>query len=487
MKKLNLALFLSLPIQTFFAQIISKDPSFGVNGEYTVTPINVPTGGIYQNMGGQILQHPDGSLYYSSFPGYTFPGGIDVTSTRKLSSNGTLDTSFGNNGELASVTSFTIFDYVQELNGKLLTISKNDNSHEYIIKRLLPNGQPDPTFGTNGTITTIFAFDSCHHSGFVIQNNKILVYGSQNVAPNVYNKIIYRLNADGSTDTSFGSNGLITSQTTALNEEYNTVLVDKQSNIINICFNSIEKYTPNGQPFTGFGNNGKVQLPSNYYANTSYEDLLVDENNKIIYAKDNTIYRVNPDGTFDDTLNFIRPTFPLPPSYPFTNTPYTGRIINIKEKNGFYYVLWALEENNSAFSPMLISKHLQNGTADSAFGSYSEGPVYGDFMHDMVINDNNIIVSGDYRIVKYLLANPTLSTNEVNSTPFITFENPANDVLVYKTQEKISEMQMYTLDGKLVKTIEKNNTNISELPKGIYFLKTKFINGKVIITKLLKK
>ena len=105
----------------------------------------------------------------------------------------------------------------------------------------------------------------------------------------------------------------------------------------------------------------------------------------------------------------------------------------------------------------------------------------------MVINDNNIIVSGDFRVVKYLMANLTLSTNEANSISSITFENPASDVLVYKTQEKISEIQMYTLDGKLVKTIEKNNTNISELPKGIYFLKTKFINGKVISTKLLKK
>lgn len=482
MKKLNFALILSMSIQTFFAQIISKDPFFGVNGECSTTLINPSYVGGGGSLGGEILQHPDGSLYYSSYPGYAVTGNIDVTSIRKLSSNGILDTSFGNNGEVVSNASYTQ-DYVQEQNGKLLVISKNSgNSPEASITRLLPNGQPDSTFGTNGKVTTILTVDINHkHSGFAVQNDKILVYGCQTIAPNVVNKIIYRLNSDGSTDTSFGNNGFIT-----LSDENYKVLVDKQSNIINFTSNSIEKYTPNGQPFTSFGNNGKIQIPSNHYVSALYERIFVDENNKIVYAIDDTVYRVNPDGTFDSTFNYVAPTFPLPPSYSTSNTPYTGTILTIKEKNGFYYVLWFLEESGSSLRRMLISRHLQNGTVDPVFGSYSEVDS-SDAVYDMVINDNNIIVSGDFRVVKYLMANLTLSTNEANSISSITFENPASDVLVYKTQEKISEIQMYTLDGKLVKTIEKNNTNISELPKGIYFLKTKFINGKVISTKLLKK
>jgi hypothetical protein len=41
-------------------------------------------------------------------------------------------------------------------------------------------------------------------------------------------------------------------------------------------------------------------------------------------------------------------------------------------------------------------------------------------------------------------------------------------------------------NGKFIKTVQENNTNISELPKGIYIVKVKFENGKSATKKIIK-
>ncbi|MCS3868569.1 hypothetical protein J3D55_001485 [Chryseobacterium ginsenosidimutans] len=45
---------------------------------------------------------------------------------------------------------------------------------------------------------------------------------------------------------------------------------------------------------------------------------------------------------------------------------------------------------------------------------------------------------------------------------------------------------MYSVDGKLVKTIKENNTNLSELSKSMYILNVKFENGKAVTKKIIK-
>jgi hypothetical protein len=110
------------------------------------------------------------------------------------------------------------------------------------------------------------------------------------------------------------------------------------------------------------------------------------------------------------------------------------------------------------------------------------------FIGEMIINDNNNIISNvGGSIVKYLFNTTTLSTlNITKAENDISFENPVRQNLVYKSKEKIGKIDIYSIDGELLKTVRENNSNISELQKGVYIAKTTFENGKILTKKLIK-
>ncbi|MFC3161038.1 T9SS type A sorting domain-containing protein [Chryseobacterium arachidis] len=198
----------------------------------------------------------------------------------------------------------------------------------------------------------------------------------------------------------------------------------------------------------------------------------MDSNNRILCALGSSgdVKRINTDGTFDNTFNYNL----------FTSLGlYGGSWINcIVEKDGFYYAAGEGSPNH------FISKINQTGSLDPAFSNYLQTDSN---VEDMIVNNNNIIIRGSGYIVKYLLNTTTLSTTDAIKTSLdIVFENPVKQNLVYSAKEKISKMEIYSPDGKLVKTIKENNSNVSELSKGVYFAKVTFDNGKSITKKIIK-
>ena len=127
-----------------FAQILTKDASFATNGVYTSTasylnsPLPYFTG---------FAQSTDGSIYftYSPNPTLTSPSTASTTTVlSKLTSNGTLDTSFGNNGEL--VLNYPVYNdtslAIQSENKIVLVGTHSDANNFYTdVFRVLPNGQ----------------------------------------------------------------------------------------------------------------------------------------------------------------------------------------------------------------------------------------------------------------------------------------------------------------------------------------------------------
>ncbi|KFF07842.1 T9SS type A sorting domain-containing protein [Chryseobacterium luteum] len=470
----NLFLVLLLAVQTAFAQIISKDPTFASNGVSNVANYTLAW---------TMAQDSNGSIYSS----YSIPNSTE-TFVYKLTANGVLDSAFGNNGKIQ----LPYYTYLCQLkiqsDGKLVIFGFGNTSGGVsgsidvgIIYRILPNGQLDATFGTNGIsiISNGFSIGSDVNGrslGLILQNGKIIVHDSAT---------IWRCNADGSIDTSFGTNGSVATQGNFYYGAF--VLMDNQSNLICITkINSayangiIEKFSPDGQPVTSFGNNGILQ------SNLVFEPLgtaIIDSNNKIVISKSNStgneIFRLNPDGTLDSTFNcalsIIHPS---------------ALAKSIVEKNGYYYIGGNQSSHpyipySSDESPTFFTKLTQSGSIAPDFGYYPDSSFMS--VEEMIVNNNNIISNGDAAIVKYLLSTATLSTVDATKTSIdISFENPVNQNLVYKSEKKVSKIEIYSLDGKLLKTVQENNSNASELPKGVYLVKVTFDNGKVSIKKLMK-
>lgn len=452
---------LLLVVQTAFSQNIYKDPGFASNGVYNVN-----------NYAWSMAQDTSGRIYSS----YSLPN-TNESFVFRLTTQGNLDSTFGNNG-IAQLPYYTLQNQLKiQQDGKVVILGHSGTAR---VTRLLSNGQLDTSFGTNGSsmVPSINNSDTDTRSfGLILQNEKIIVHGISSYTQHR----ICRFNADGSIDMTFGNYGsLITRGAFPLGT---FVLLDQQNNITcltgtgstgGIYNGIIEKYNSNGQPITSFGNNGILELPYNLW---HVGDAIIDSNNKIVYSNEHLeIFRLNSDGTPDNTFNYDLSTY--------SGLNGGAWIQSIVEKNGNYYI-GGNGEGDFA-STYFISKLNQNGSVNSTFGYYSESSNLLS-IKEMVVNPNNIIVKGSGHIVKYIANNGFLSTTEIPKVnPAISFENPVKQNLIYQSKERVFKIEISAADGKLVKTIKDSGSLLSDLPKGLYIAKVTFENGSITIKKLIK-
>ncbi|MDQ0065814.1 T9SS type A sorting domain-containing protein [Chryseobacterium lathyri] len=458
MKKI-LLLGLLMVIQSVSAQVISKDNSFASSGKFTISGNN--------NYWSRMIQNSDGSIYF--IYNKINSSGIEKSFLSKLTANGIIDTSFGTNGELELPYISADSQLKKQPDGKLLAFGFYNGGAA--TTRILPNGQLDNAFGVNGssTIPELGSDVNDRSYGLILQNEKILVHGVSGPAGQIRHKI-YRLNATGSIDSTFGNNGSVLTQGTGSIGSF--VLIDNQSNIINLTNSGImEKFDLNGQPLINFGNNGVLQM--SFTLSDFVGTAFMDSNNNIVYSNFNAeINRIKPNGTLDNTFNFDPALLPS-----------STWIVNIIEKNGYYYIGGTNEDFDRTY---FISRLTQNGSVDPVFNYFIETDIALTGIEDMIVNDNNIMASGGGYVVKYLINNVLSTTETIKSNPDISFENPVKQNLVFITKEKVSKIEIYSTDGKIVKTLKDNNTNLAGLLKGTYIAKVTFENGRMIAKKLIK-
>lgn len=461
----NLFLVLLFVIQATYAQIISKDPNFATNGKYAMSG----------NLTWSMSQNPGGELYFSHNTSISSsPLNVTGTYVSKLTANGILDTNFGTTGTIQLPNNSSLNEVKLQSDGKLIVFGFT-NTESIAISRILANGQPDSTFGTNGTVIVPSLVPDQNYAshGIILQNDKILVHAIRYIQNVQHQHVIFRLNSNGSLDSTFGSNGYTATKGTPAGRTF--VQTDNQSNII--CFSSdggfLQKFNQDGQPVTAFGNSGTVSLlDANGYGYGSTTTLFVDSNNRILFSlgSEDKILRINQDGTLDNTFNYS--------SNIHSGLNGGSWIQSITEKEGFYYVGGAGNSIN------LISKLTQSGSTDPVFNDYLQTDSDAE---QIFINNSNIIIRGNGYIVKYLLNSGTLLTADIKKPDHhIFFENPIKQNLIYRSKEKVSRIEIYSLDGNLVKTIKESDIQVSELLKGIYITKVIFENGNSILKKLIK-
>lgn len=71
---------------------------------------------------------------------------------------------------------------------------------------------------------------------------------------------------------------------------------------------------------------------------------------------------------------------------------------------------------------------------------------------------------------------PVLGTSDLSKDQLSVYPNPVKDILNVTTSDrKVMEVAFYSMDGKLVKSLKENisNIDVSSLPKGVYIVKVK--------------
>ena len=237
----------------------SPDLGFGSVGQ---TKIKIE--GFYGSMAIQ----PDGKIVVG---GYTLGSPFVLY---RLNSNGTIDNSFGNNGEVMHYFGFFsegpndgVHAILIQPDGKVVSAGTvSTNSRENVaLTRHNSNGTIDASFGSNGqVVTSIGSTGNAGGNAAVLQSdNKILVAGYYTPSDRSFAAVRY--NQNGTLDNSFAGNGKVGidftygSQANALvlQKDGKIVLAGKAINHTGADF-ALVRLTGTGGIDNGFGTAGKV-------------------------------------------------------------------------------------------------------------------------------------------------------------------------------------------------------------------------------------
>jgi uncharacterized delta-60 repeat protein len=246
------------------------DPSFGDRGEVTV-PIGSDA------IAWSVAVQPDGRIVLA--------GSADDPTVRiaavRLNRNGSLDTGFGNRGVTVLNANAAGWAMALEPNGDIVLAGDANPlqtrgvvgillgvlggavhaPQAYIAARLLPDGQPDPTFGRGGLVTTAIGVKALCDAVAVQPNGDIVMAG--NAYTTIPLSATVRLLPSGALDPSFGSGGMVLQP---LWEAINAIALEPDGHILlaGVGPTAIE-LTPSGSPFGLFGHNGIDDVADSRY------------------------------------------------------------------------------------------------------------------------------------------------------------------------------------------------------------------------------
>lgn len=242
----------------------SVDSSFGNNGIFYITE----PGFIYHSA---TLQ-PDNKILLSGDKNSGDPDVPSAICVIRLNDNGSIDNNFGTNG-IALVSSANTSGSGKGINiladGKIMVAGKDAvTSNLIVLARLLTDGSPDNDFGTVGRKTVSLAFPENGLGSFTIQNDNKILLGGYVVGTNGASSFFcLRLMPNGDTDNSFATNGLYRTGTSTFDFiELNAALQIYNDKILltgqvvnptdlsgSVC---VIRLLPNGTPDNSFSSNG---------------------------------------------------------------------------------------------------------------------------------------------------------------------------------------------------------------------------------------
>ena len=121
-----------------------------------------------------VIVQPDGRVVVV---GHTFSGGVFLLTIARYNSDGSADAQFGSNGRVTDAIMEVGRSIALQLDGSMIVAGRRAGN--FAIARIDTEGNPDPSFGTNGVIEVDFFGGADEAKAVVIQaDGKILVAGS---------------------------------------------------------------------------------------------------------------------------------------------------------------------------------------------------------------------------------------------------------------------------------------------------------------------
>ena len=184
------------------------DPTFGTGGW-----VSTPVGPSHDYLGGMAMA-PDGKIVLA---GNFANGGEFDSAVVRYSADGIADESFGTGGIVTTNVSLgedSFYDVTVQLDGKIVAVgyAEDGGSTDFLVVRYNGDGSLDTSFGVGGIVLTPIGAAGDSAEAVVVQpDTRIVVAGYADMGVGAAQDFaVVRYNSDGSLDTSFGGDGIVT-------------------------------------------------------------------------------------------------------------------------------------------------------------------------------------------------------------------------------------------------------------------------------------
>lgn len=360
--------------------------------------------------------------------------------------------------------------------------------------RYMPNGQPDPTFGSGDAkvVHVLAGFEIGIEAMLLLPNGKILCTGGAWVDNGESKIMLARFNADGLPDNSFDGDGILTTQIGVGDQYGQSIALQPDGKILVAGYANIDgyedflllRYNANGTLDQAFGGGDGIVTTSLGESYAGVEKVLLQPDGKIIaagYAVSNgfddfAIVRYKPNGDLDNTFHGDG-------KYIVNLSGKNERIYDaLLQPDGKIVTVGPIFNDSGTDTQFGILRFNPNGTLDQDFGggdgkaivNVSASAEYA--IATVLQPDGKIIVGGHSRPADNALYQFTLLRINANGTPDPDFSGDGTVIFPVSSSGSFMTDMVLQTDGKLVAVGRATYNNTSS------FVVTRFLTGLTVDT-----
>jgi uncharacterized delta-60 repeat protein len=295
----------------------SPDLTFGAGGKVvTIFPNGLAFASAVVIQSDGKIAAAGGNFYYyygDDPPNYDFL-------LARYNSDGSLDSTFGTGGKVITTLSSPnsgANDIEIQPDGKIIAVggAASGLTSDFLLIRYNTDGSLDNSFGTGGKVLNTFNSNASAIAVAIQSDGKIVAAGytsSGTTAGSPSNFALARYNTDGSLDTSFDTDGKVTTSIGGIEDLATAVAIQSDGKIIAAGYSyngtttnfTLVRYNADGSLDSTFGTGGKVVTIFSNGSTGLARDIAIQSDGKIVAA--GRSIRRNDDNTISGGIALVR-------------------------------------------------------------------------------------------------------------------------------------------------------------------------------------